>query len=559
MSLAAPWFLVLLPLYWVCRRFCRAHSKPLRLSNLDLAERALGRLPRWESWLRSLIVFLLVIALADPVSKTTKSLDRRKGHAIALLLDASYSMREGQRFKIAKEVLLSFVQKRKNDRMALELFADYAYLAAPMSFEKRGIEIELKAIEPGVVGGRDTALYAALFQGARLFKGEAKGNRVIILLTDGIDTVGDIPLDAAIKELKQKHIRVYTIGVGDDFKKEVLAKIAGATGGRFYDARQADKLSEIYKQIDRIESDRIKTVTITQTRHYAPLALILALVALLLLILLRVVWGAGAFIPLLALLLILYALLSPRLFSKRESKQEWVSLLVAIECSNSMDAKDLYPDRFHFALHKLRLLLDSSNRLRVGVLLFCKKSYLLVPPTRDHEAIKSMLDHLFIDRIERQGSNWGALLRSASNFSDQNSTLPLIVFSTGEGIDDCKLLAHGAKRRRLDLILIPAATIKGSTISDGKEPLRNERGDVIISRLSPKLSCLAKEAGGLYYPLSLDDEDIKRLAKRIVDRYSLKAKSQDSFISNQAPPRLPMLLALALLTLPWALWIRRRR
>ena len=347
--------------------------------------------------------------------------------------------------------------------------------------------------------------------------------------------------------------------MGDDFKEEVLEKIASATGGCFYDARQAKKLSEIYKQIDRIESEKIKTITITKTRHYAPIALILALIALLLLLLLRVVWGAGAFTPLLAMLLILYALLSPRLFSQENSKQEWVNLLVAIECSNSMDAKDLYPDRFHFAIHKLRLLLDSSKRLRVGVLLFCKKSYMLVPPTRDYEAIKSMLDHLFIDRIERQGSNWSALLRSASNFREQNTTLPLIVFATGEGIDDCRLLAHSAKRRRLDLILIPAATIKGATISDGKELLRNERGDVIISRLNPKLGCLAKEAGGLYYPLSLDDEDINRLAKKIVDRYSLKAKSKDSFASKQAPPRLPTLLALALLSLPWALWIRRRR
>jgi Ca-activated chloride channel family protein len=559
MSFAAPWFLLLIPLYWICRRYCRAASEPLRLSNLALAERALGRSPRWERWLRWAIVILLATALADPVTQTTKTLHRSKGHAVALLLDASYSMREGERFETAKKVLLDFIRRRKNDRMALEVFADYAYLAAPMSFEKKGIATILKALEPGVVGGRDTALYEALFQGVRLFKGEERSNRVMILLTDGIDTVGNVPLNAAIRELKAKGIRVYTIGVGDDFRREVLEKIARATGGRFYDAGHPGELAGIYRRIDQLESGRIKTARVTQTRHYGTLLLWPALGLLLLLALSRWRWGNGFWPSVIAAALVLWALLAPRILGQERAKHRAVTLLSAVECSRAMDVKDLYPDRFRFALHKLRTLIDASDRLRVGVLLFCGRSYLLAPPTTDHEALETMLDHLSLEGIDRQGSDWSALLRSAAVFVEGNATLPLLVFATGEGMDDPALLAEGAKSRHLDLILYPTATVKGATIPEGKGLLRDERGDVLISRLSPKLRQLATEAGGISLTPSLEDTQMQRLAQKLIQRYGADSKGMENLGTEQGPERWPILLALALLTLPWGAWIRRRR
>jgi len=117
-----------------------------------------------------------------------------------------------------------------------------------------------------------------------------------------------------------------------------------------------------------------------------------------------------------------------------------------------MGAKDLYPDRFRFALHKLRTLIDASDRVRVGVLLFCGRSYLLAPPTTDHEALGTMLDHLSLEGIDRQGSDWSALLRSAAVFREGNATLPLLVFATGEGIDDPKARVMGIGLYKIGMV-----------------------------------------------------------------------------------------------------------
>ncbi len=199
---AYPWAFGLLILYWVCERRCAPPLPHLRLSNMEFLRRASGGLGSRERWLRWAIVLAMVLALANPVTERKETLHNSEGHSIALLLDASFSMREDRRFETAKRVLADFIRRRPDDRMALEVFGDRARLAAPMSYEKKGLLTILEHLKPGVAGGRDTALYEALFQGAKLFEKEPAKNRVMILLTDGIDTVGSVPLEAAIPTIE---------------------------------------------------------------------------------------------------------------------------------------------------------------------------------------------------------------------------------------------------------------------------------------------------------------------------------------------------------------------
>jgi len=150
-----------------------------------------------------------------------------------------------------------------------------------MSWDNKAVEKVLKYLHPGVVGGRDTALYESLFRAGELFVKEPLKNRVIILLTDGIDTVGNIPLDVVINRLKKLKIRVYTIGVGDDFRKNVLKRIADKTGGQFYSASNPKNLEKIYSEIDKIEKSPIKTFSYTKDIHYYRYPLFLAIVGVL--------------------------------------------------------------------------------------------------------------------------------------------------------------------------------------------------------------------------------------------------------------------------------------
>lgn len=263
------WFL--LPLvYLVCVKFCRAKSEAFFFPGTTMLQKALRKSSLGTGVVKFLIVALFSVALASPVIENEVSVQNDKGYEISLIMDASGSMQENNKFGIVKEIVEDFLDKRRHDKIGLTIFADFAYVAVPLTYDKRSIKRLLKRLDVGVAGKQRTALYEALFLSSNLFKESKSKNKIAILLTDGMDNTGTIPLDVAIKTIQKYGIKVYTIGIGNpgDFNAEVLQYIAQKSGGKFFMANSIQKLKAIYDTIDELEKSEIKANKYVKKSHY---------------------------------------------------------------------------------------------------------------------------------------------------------------------------------------------------------------------------------------------------------------------------------------------------
>ena len=281
-----PYAFALILIFFLCARFCPARYESLwfpgakEFAKLGSARGNLRRLLRFAAFA------LLVTALASPIQRDEVVVRNDKGYEISLILDASGSMAQNGKFDIVKKIVTRFVRERKHDKIGLTIFADFAYVAVPLTYDKSSLLRLLDKVEVGIAGTRRTALYEALFLSTKLFAHSKAKNKIAILLTDGMDNAGTVPLQVAIDTAKRYGIKVYTIGIGSrgDYNPWVLEKIAKETGGRFFEADSVQKLEEVYRTIDRLEKSEIKANRYVKKEYYFmyPLALALLLMAALL-------------------------------------------------------------------------------------------------------------------------------------------------------------------------------------------------------------------------------------------------------------------------------------
>ena len=255
-----PYLFGLVILFVICEKFCKAKRQRLILPNMPMLKKAAQKQGLLISVLKLLMVALLVTALASPIKEDEIVIQNDKGYEISLLLDASGSMEQSDKFNIVKDIVLDFLTKREHDKLGLTIFADFAYVAIPLTYDKKSISELLQKIDVGIAGKQRTALYEALFMSSKLFKESTSKHKIAILLTDGIDNAGTIPIDVAVKTAKKYDIKVYVIGVGGrgDVDPTVLNKIALETGGKFYMAGTPERIKEIYDEIDTLEKSEIK-------------------------------------------------------------------------------------------------------------------------------------------------------------------------------------------------------------------------------------------------------------------------------------------------------------
>jgi len=278
-----PLWLLLPLLFLVCAKFCKPRSEALFFPGTAMLRKAVAKSRLGADLVKFLIVALFSVALASPVIENEVTVQNDKGYEISLIMDASGSMEENNKFGIVKEIVEDFLDKRKHDKIGLTIFADFAYVAVPLTYDKKSIKRLLKRLDVGVAGTQRTALYEALFLSSNLFKESKSKNKIAILLTDGMDNTNTIPLDVAIKTIKKYGIKVYTIGIGNpgDFNAQVLQYIAQESGGKFFMANSVQKLKAIYDTIDRLEKSEIKANKYVKKNYYFqyPLAVGLLLLA----------------------------------------------------------------------------------------------------------------------------------------------------------------------------------------------------------------------------------------------------------------------------------------
>ena len=320
-SLAWPWVLLALPLPLLINRLV-AESSSLQDAGLKvpslgsfavLADRSQAeQLLSWRMWVAIIAWVLLVVAAARP-EKIGDELDVPvSGRNLMLAVDLSGSMdqkdfelgaRRVDRLTATKAVASDFIGRREGDRIGLILFGERAYLQVPLTLDRETVKVLLLEAFIGLAGEK-TAIGDAITLAVKRIHDleEDPGEQVLVLLTDGANTAGEVQPMKAAELAQQVGLRIYTIGIGAekmevssiiggarninpsaDLDEETLTAIAEMTGGRYFRAKDTAALQDIYRLVDDLEpvDEPEAGFRPVKSLYYLPLAAALLLAALL--------------------------------------------------------------------------------------------------------------------------------------------------------------------------------------------------------------------------------------------------------------------------------------
>ncbi|MFP2963871.1 VWA domain-containing protein [Myxococcus sp. 1LA] len=271
--------------------------------------------PAAQSGLYGLGLALFGFALAQPQCGTKSELTKRRGIDVVVALDASKSMfaRDVQpsRLERAKLELTTLLDELKGDRVGLVVFAGDAFIQSPLTSDYSAVKLFLRAVDPEVMPQGGTNVGAALRLSKQVLDNADRGSkeRVVVLLTDGEDLVGDV--GEATEALKDAGVQVLAVGVGSesgepipvfdrrgafvDYKKDAsgetvitrldragLTALAEATGGTFYFQPRGVAMSQVVERIDQMQKSELESrVTVRYDERFQSYAIPgLALLAL---------------------------------------------------------------------------------------------------------------------------------------------------------------------------------------------------------------------------------------------------------------------------------------
>lgn len=229
----------------------------------------------------------IILSLAQPQWKETRQEPIASGVDIMITCDLSGSMytedmllgnKEVTRLTSAKQVINEFINSRPNDRLGLVAFAGKAKLCSPLTmdhdilrykvqnFEATVYSEKREIVTPGTILTPGTAIGSAIASAAtRLEDRKETKSKIIILVTDGVNSAGELtPIEAA-QYAADMGIRIYTIAIGKDKRlsqytyqeegidEKTLQQIARITGGQYYRADSGQSLAEAFSEIDHLE------------------------------------------------------------------------------------------------------------------------------------------------------------------------------------------------------------------------------------------------------------------------------------------------------------------
>jgi Ca-activated chloride channel homolog len=267
------------------------------------------RLLPWIPRLRFIAVGLLVLALARPIGQHGKKALTSDGLHILLAIDTSGSMQaldlDGEksieqrrsRLGVVRDVVAQFLDARASDAVGLVVFGSFAFTQAPLTLDHTLLAQLVRRLEIGMAG-QSTALGDAIVTGVKRLKDDKAKSRIIVLLTDGRSTTGNVDPREAAKVAKAYGIKVYTIGaaghgrapvivdgffgkevqyITDDLDEDTLTSIADTTDGKYYRAEDVHALASIYADIDKLEKSAIDQPDTREVDEKYPLFLAPAL------------------------------------------------------------------------------------------------------------------------------------------------------------------------------------------------------------------------------------------------------------------------------------------
>lgn len=287
--------LLLIPIYLAIFVQRQARQKGLPFPSLGLLLQQPRQIP-WLYVLRSVCLTLAVIcmiaALARPQAGREIQQNTQKGIDIMLVFDISASMLaedlKPNRFLAAKEVLKKFVSQQQGHRVGVVVFSGKSFTLIPLSTDYHLVQESIEGVFPEMVKEPGTAIGDAISNGIYRLRKQKTPSRVIVLLTDGENTAGNVKPIVAAQMARQLNIRVHTIGIGrpegvpvpaidrrtgrkvylrdtqgnlylSKIDEPELRKIASMTGGLYFRADNENSLQAIYEQINKMEKTAFET------------------------------------------------------------------------------------------------------------------------------------------------------------------------------------------------------------------------------------------------------------------------------------------------------------
>ncbi len=284
-------FLLLLLLLPFVYRWWIYRNKPAPLTfSVPISEKVAHKSPlKILMALKSLAFVLMILALARPQTSFKQTERTVSGLDIMMVMDFSASMNiedlaDRSRFSVAKEMMQGFIKGRQNDRIGFVIFSGEALTLAPPTLDYTLVLRSLQDAQLGVLKD-GTAIGDGLSVAINRLRNSTAKSRVIILLTDGDNNVGQVDPATAGELASGYGIRVYTIAIGKEGRVKMpirskgvfgnqivsyqwfenalnptlLQEIAAKTGGKFYRVTDYGTLEKVFKEIDQLEKTEIKS------------------------------------------------------------------------------------------------------------------------------------------------------------------------------------------------------------------------------------------------------------------------------------------------------------
>jgi Ca-activated chloride channel family protein len=319
---ASPWLLILIAIVPLLITRYLLNRKAIQPASITHSKTSLmhGLPASWRVKLRPIVfvfrmfaITLAIIALARPQFVQGRETVSGEGVEIALAVDISGSMASldfepSNRLDASKQVIGDFVAERQYDKLGLVVFASEAFNQSPLTLDHHMLlrsldQVEL-ATDLGIEDG--TAIGLGVANAANMLANSDAESKVVILLTDGVNNVGQIDPLSAAEAAKALGIKVYTIGAArpgevpvpvqgtsqivyqeSTLDEETLRRVADITGGMYFRAEDTAGLREIYNEINAMEKSTVEVQVFNQYTELAEFFLIPAVLIVLLEILLR--------------------------------------------------------------------------------------------------------------------------------------------------------------------------------------------------------------------------------------------------------------------------------
>ncbi len=264
---------------------------PVALTKKNLKSDPISILRHVPPFLFLLAMVLIMVALARPQSTNEQVEQWSEGIDIMLVIDISESMNiedfRPNRLEAAKEVARDFVAGRFQDRIGLVVFSGDAFSRAPLTTDYDLLNTYIDDISFDLIESRGTAIGSSIAVATNRLRESESKSKVMILLSDGDNTAGNIDPVTSAKLAHAYGIKIYTIAIGKEGKvpfgtdffgrpryventldETNLREIAKIGQGNFYRVSDKEALQQVFDEIDRLEKAEIKETRYKDTTDF---------------------------------------------------------------------------------------------------------------------------------------------------------------------------------------------------------------------------------------------------------------------------------------------------